>query len=60
MPPKPVPDIVISRLPLYMRVLAFLEFDKKQVTSSQELSERLGFTSAQIRKDLCGPGAPLD
>jgi redox-sensing transcriptional repressor len=52
MPPKPVPDIVISRLPIYLRALAFLELEKKEITSSQELSERLGFTSAQIRKDL--------
>jgi redox-sensing transcriptional repressor len=52
MPPKLVPDIVISRLPLYLRALAFLEMEKKEITSSQELSERLGFTSAQIRKDL--------
>ena len=49
---KPVPDIVINRLPLYLRALAFLEIEKKPVTSSQELSERLGFSSAQIRKDL--------
>jgi len=52
MPAKVVPDIVISRLPLYLRALTFLELEKKQVTSSQELSERLGFSSAQIRKDL--------
>lgn len=50
--PKPVPDIVISRLPLYLRALSFLELEKKEITSSQELSERLGFSSAQIRKDL--------
>ena len=52
MPPKVVPDIVISRLPLYLRALTFLELEKKEITSSQELSERLGFSSAQIRKDL--------
>lgn len=49
---KPVPDIVVSRLPLYLRALAFLQLEKKDITSSQELSERLGFSSAQIRKDL--------
>lgn len=52
MPAKLVPDIVISRLPLYLRALTFLELEKKEITSSQELSERLGFSSAQIRKDL--------
>jgi redox-sensing transcriptional repressor len=50
--PKPVPDIVINRLPIYLRALSFLEMERKQITSSQELSERLGFSSAQIRKDL--------
>ena len=52
MPPKSVPDIVISRLPLYLRALSFLELEQKEITSSQELSERLGLSSAQIRKDL--------
>ncbi len=52
MPPKSVPAIVIARLPLYLRTLAYLEKEGKTVTSSQELSERLGFSSAQIRKDL--------
>ncbi len=52
MSPKSVPAIVISRLPLYLRTLAYLERENKTVTSSQELSERLGFSSAQIRKDL--------
>src|SRR5574341_517531 len=52
MPPKSVPAIVISRLPLYLRTLVYLEKENKTVTSSQELSGRLGFSSAQIRKDL--------
>lgn len=47
-----VPEIVIGRLPLYLRMLAFLEMEGKTITSSQELAERLGFSSAQIRKDL--------
>jgi redox-sensing transcriptional repressor len=42
--PKAVPDIVIGRLPLYLRAL--------EITSSQELGDRLGISSAQIRKDL--------
>jgi redox-sensing transcriptional repressor len=47
-----VPAIVIGRLPLYLRALTQLRQDGGRVTSSQELSERLGFSSAQIRKDL--------
>ncbi len=49
---KIVPDIVVSRLPLYLRSLARLQEEGKEVTSSQELATRLGFSSAQIRKDL--------
>jgi redox-sensing transcriptional repressor len=47
-----VPAIVIGRLPLYLRALTQLRQDGRGVTSSQELSKRLGFSSAQIRKDL--------
>ncbi len=49
---EPVSDVVIGRLPLYLRMLEFLEKEGKSITSSQELAERLGFSSAQIRKDL--------
>ena len=52
MPQTPVPEIVVERLPLYLRMLNFLKREGKVITSSQELSARLGFTSAQIRKDL--------
>jgi len=47
-----VPGIVIGRLPIYLRALALLEGEGEKVTSSQELGERLGISSAQIRKDL--------
>ncbi len=47
-----VPAIVVNRLPIYLRMLGFLEREGKLITSSQELAERLGFSSAQIRKDL--------
>lgn len=47
-----VPAIVIGRLPLYLRALTQLTTEGRRVTSSQELSEKLGFSSAQIRKDL--------
>ncbi len=47
-----IPDIVIGRLPVYLRTLKFLADDGSEVTSSQELATRLGISSAQIRKDL--------
>jgi redox-sensing transcriptional repressor len=47
-----IPDIVIGRLPLYLRALARLQQEGRDVTSSHELGKRLGISSAQIRKDL--------
>lgn len=47
-----IPDIVIGRLPVYLRALSFLIAEGRQITSSQELGDRLGISSAQIRKDL--------
>ena len=49
---KLIPDIVVGRLPLYLRALQHLAQEGRQVTSSQELGERLGISPAQIRKDL--------
>lgn len=49
---KPPPDIVIGRLPLYLRALSRLAQEGEEVTSSHELGQRLGISSAQIRKDL--------
>jgi redox-sensing transcriptional repressor len=48
-----IPDIVIGRLPLYLRELKRLaESAEKTTTSSRDLGQRLGISSAQIRKDL--------
>jgi redox-sensing transcriptional repressor len=47
-----IPDIVIGRLPLYLRALSRLKQEGHDVTSSHELGRRLGISSAQIRKDL--------
>ncbi len=49
---KVASDIVIGRLPLYLRTLTYLLAEGRQITSSQELSDRLGISPAQIRKDL--------
>ncbi|MFW5942293.1 MAG: redox-sensing transcriptional repressor Rex [bacterium] len=48
-----IPDIVIGRLPIYLQALIRLaEEGERATTSSHELGERLGISSAQIRKDL--------
>lgn len=49
---KHVPDIVVGRLPVYLRALSAMQAAGRQVTSSQELADWLGISSAQIRKDL--------
>jgi redox-sensing transcriptional repressor len=47
-----IPDIVIGRLPIYLRALSHMIEEGKEYTSSHEMGERLGISSAQIRKDL--------
>jgi len=49
---KTIPDIIVGRLPLYLRALQSMKNEGRQITSSQELAERLGISAAQIRKDL--------
>lgn len=47
-----IPDIVIGRLPVYLRALRRIQQEGDVITSSHELGKRLGISSAQIRKDL--------
>lgn len=47
-----VPKAVVSRLSLYLRELQHLVRDGHATTSSNELGRMLGFTDAQVRKDL--------
>ena len=47
-----IPDIIIGRLPIYLRALQRMAEKGKQNTSSQELGERVGISAAQIRKDI--------
>jgi len=49
---KPVPDIIIGRLPIYLRALSHLLEEGQQITASQDLAKWLRISSAQIRKDL--------
>jgi redox-sensing transcriptional repressor len=47
-----VPKAVVSRLSLYLRELQHLVRDGHETTSSTQLGSLLGFTDAQVRKDL--------
>lgn len=47
-----VPQAVVSRLSLYLRELQHLVRDGFETTSSTQLGNLLGFTDAQVRKDL--------
>jgi redox-sensing transcriptional repressor len=50
--PAAVPAAVVNRLSLYLRELQHLVDEGAQTTSSSQLGERLGFSDAQVRKDL--------
>jgi redox-sensing transcriptional repressor len=47
-----VPDIIVSRLPVYLRALQYMAGTGSSTTSSQELGDKVGISAAQIRKDL--------
>jgi redox-sensing transcriptional repressor len=51
-PEGSVPKAVVSRLSLYLRELQHLLRDGQETTSSTQLGRMLGFTDAQVRKDL--------
>jgi len=50
--PSAVPAAVVNRLSMYLRELQHFIGDGKETTSSSQLGDRLGFTDAQVRKDL--------
>jgi redox-sensing transcriptional repressor len=47
-----IPDIIIGRLPIYLRALQRMSDKGMKTTSSQELGEHVGISAAQIRKDI--------
>ncbi len=49
---KTIPDIIIGRLPRYLRALREMRTQGESTTSSHTMGERLGISAAQIRKDL--------
>lgn len=51
-PAGDIPDIVIRRLPIYVRTLKTLCDRQVGSASSEQLAEMIGVTAAQIRRDL--------
>jgi len=51
-PAQEIPDIVIRRLPIYVRTLRALVASGYETVSSDELADQIGVTAAQIRRDL--------
>ena len=52
-----IPDIVIGRLPIYLRALTHMaEEGDEQTISSRELGVRLEMNSSQVQKDLAYVG----
>ncbi len=47
-----IPEKAITRLSIYLRCLEELVADRMTAISSQQLAERFGLNSAQVRKDL--------
>jgi redox-sensing transcriptional repressor len=47
-----IPDIIIGRLPIYLRALQRMSAQGTKTTSSQELGKYVGISAAQIRKDI--------
>jgi redox-sensing transcriptional repressor len=47
-----IPDIIIGRLPIYLRALQRMSDRGMKTTSSQELGDFVGISAAQIRKDI--------
>lgn len=52
LPGSEIPGAVISRLSLYLRELQHLVRDGRETTNSSQLGRLLGFSDAQVRKDL--------
>lgn len=49
---RQIPEVVVSRLPMYVRGLTELHKDGIALVNSGDLGARLGIAPAQIRKDL--------
>ena len=47
-----VPEVVLNRLPIYLRILNQLQQQQVKVTTSKELATYMTVEPSQIRKDL--------
>lgn len=47
-----ISDSTVRRLSVYLRLLRELQAEGREIVSSQQLAERSGTSSAQVRKDL--------
>lgn len=46
------PDVVIRRLPLYLRALEIIDHSELPIISSEQLAKMVGTSAGQVRKDL--------
>ena len=51
-----LPEVIVPRLSVYVRILSELEEQRRETVSSAKLAELTGFSDAQIRKDLSSLG----
>ncbi len=49
---RKVPDVVIRRLPLYLRALEIIDHNELPIISSEQLAKMVGTSAGQVRKDL--------
>jgi len=49
---KRAPDVVIRRMPLYLRMLNLLDSKETPIVSSEQIAAIVGTSAGQIRKDL--------
>ena len=49
---RKAPDVVVRRLPLYLRALELLDSIDTPIVSSEQLAKMVGTSSNQVRKDL--------
>lgn len=47
-----VPDVVVRRLPIYLRALERLDLEIMPIVSSEDIAQLVGTSSGQVRKDL--------
>lgn len=49
---RKAPDVVVRRLPLYLRALEIVDHNELPIISSEQLAKMVGTSAGQVRKDL--------